>query len=68
MSPELFLQRLYELKQFLKENPERRPVYADVPVDFLINDTLKKLSERKKDNVQDRPLFDDFIPATDIPF
>ena len=70
MKPELFLKRLYELKSFLKEHPEQRIIYSDIPVDFLIMKTKKEIYEKVNDEneVQDRQVYDDFITATGVPF
>lgn len=70
MKPELFLQRLYVLKRFLKEHPEQRIIYSDIPVDFLIMKTKKEIYEKENENndVQDRQVYDDFVPATGVPF
>lgn len=70
MKPELFLERLYELKRFLKEYPEQRIIYSDIPVDFLIMKTKKEIYEKENDEneVQNRQVYDDFMPATGVPF
>lgn len=70
MKPELFLKRLYELKSFLKEHPEQRIIYSDIPVDFLIMKTKKEIYEKENDEneVQDRQVYNDFMPATGVPF
>ena len=70
MKPELFLERLYELKRFLKEHPEQRIIYSDIPVDFLIMKTKKEIYEKEnnENEIQNRQVYDDFIPATGVPF
>ena len=70
MKPELFLERLYELKRFLKEHPEQRIIYRDIPVDFLIMKTKKEIYEKENDEdvLQDRQVYDEFVPATGVPF
>ena len=69
MNKKIFLQRLYELKNFLREHPEQKPVYSDIPVDLLIMQTKRELYEEEENkNVQDRQDYDDFVPATGVPF
>lgn len=70
MKPELFLERLYELKRFLKEQPEQCIIYSDIPLDFLIMKTKKEIYEKEnnKSEIQNRQFYDDFIPATGVPF
>lgn len=69
MNTELFLQRLYELKNFIKQNPSQKIIYSDIPIDFLIMQTKKKIYEKENDAyVQDRPDNDDFVTAVGVPF
>ena len=42
MKQKTFLEKLYELKAFLKEHPEQRIVYSDINVDFLIMKTKRE--------------------------
>lgn len=64
------IKQLRELKAFLKDNPDMTKVYADLPIDFLIMQTKRKiyLEEEKLANEQNRQDSDDFIPCTEIPF
>ena len=64
------IKQLKELKVFLKDNPDMTKVYADLPIDFLIMQTKRKiyLEEEKLANEQNRQDADDFIPCTEIPF
>ena len=69
MKQKTFLEKLYELKAFLKEHPEQRIVYSDINVDFLIMKTKREMYEREEqDYEQDRQCIDDFIPASGVPF
>lgn len=69
MKQKTFLEKLYELKAFLKEHPEQRIVYSDINVDFLIMKTKREMYEREEqEDEQDRQCTDDFIPASGVPF
>ena len=69
MKQKTFLEKLYELKSFLKEHPEQRIVYSDINVDFLIMKTKREMSEREEqEHEQDRQCTDDFMPASGVPF
>lgn len=69
MRQKTFLEKLYELKAFLKEHPEQRIVYSDINVDFLIMKTKREMYEREEqEHEQDRQYTDDFIPASGVPF
>lgn len=69
MKQKTFLEKLYELKSFLKEHPEQRIVYSDINVDFLIMKTKREMYEREEQEYeQDRQCTDDFIPASGVPF
>ena len=53
MKPELYLQRLRELRNFLKENPQQKPVYSDINIDYEILKTKHKIHEsEEKENAQ----------------
>lgn len=69
MRQKTFLEKLYELKAFLKEHPEQRIVYCDINVDFLIMKEKREMYEREEqEHEQDRQCTDDFIPASGVPF
>ena len=69
MKQKTFLEKLYELKAFLKEHPEQRIVYSDINVDFLIMKTKREMYEREEQEPeQDRQCTDDFMPASGVPF
>lgn len=69
MKQKTFLEKLYELKAFLKEHPEQRIVYSDINVDSLIMKTKREMYEREEqEHEQDRQCTDDFIPASGVPF
>lgn len=69
MKQKTFLEKLYELKAFLKEHPEQRIVYSDINVDFLIMKTKREMHEREEqEHEQDRQCTDDFMPASGVPF
>lgn len=69
MKPELYLQRLRDLRNFLKENPQQKPVYSDVNIDYEILKTKQRIWEsEEKENAQYRQYDSDFVPADRIPF
>lgn len=69
MKQKTFLEKLYELKAFLKEHPEQRIIYSDINVDFLIMKTKREMYEREEhEHEQDRQCTDDFMPASGVPF
>lgn len=69
MKQKTFLEKLYELKAYLKEHPEQRIIYRDINVDYLIMKTKKEMWEREEqEHEQDRQCTDDFIPASGVPF
>ena len=69
MTGEEYIKKLYELKKFLKEYPEQIPVYADINISRSILLTKRKMYESERDSyVENRPVFDEFIEAHDIPF
>ena len=69
MTGEEYIKKLYEIKKFLKENPEQIPVYADINISRSILLTKRKMHESERDSyVENRPVFDEFIEAHDIPF
>ena len=69
MTGEEYIKKLYELKKFLKENPEQIPVYADINISRSILLTKRKMYESERDSyVENRPIFYEFIEAHDIPF
>ena len=69
MKPELYLQRLRDLRNFLKENPQQKPVYSDVNIDYEILKTKQRIWEsEEKENAHNRQYDSDFVPANRIPF
>lgn len=69
MKPELYLQRLRELRNFLEENPQQKPVYSDINIDYEILKTKHKIHEsEEKENAYYRQYDSDFVPADRIPF
>lgn len=69
MKQKTFLEKLYELKAYLKEHPEQRIIYSDINVDYLIMKTKKEMWEREElEHEQDRQCTDDFMPASGVPF
>lgn len=69
MKPELYLQRLRDLRNFLKENPQQKPVYSDVNIDYEILKTKQRIWEsEEKENAQYRQYDSDFVSADRIPF
>ena len=50
MKQKTFLEKLYELKAFLKEHPEQRIVYSDINVDSLIMKTKREMYEERNKN------------------
>lgn len=69
MKQKTFLEKLYELKAFLKEHPEQRIVYSDINVDFLIMKTKREMYEsEEQEHEQYRQCTDDFMPASGVPF
>ncbi len=69
MTGEEYIRKLYDLKKYLKENPEQIPVYADINISRSILLTKRKMYESERESyVENRPVFDEFVPAYDIPF
>lgn len=79
MKPESYIESLQGLKVFLKIHPEQRKVYRDININKeilkakyqLIQNEQKEMKIRKKEeniHVQNRQIFDDFIPASSTPF
>lgn len=69
MKPELYLQRLRDLRNFLKENPQQKLVYSDVNIDYEILKTKQRIWEsEEKENAQYGQYDSDFVPANRIPF
>lgn len=69
MKPELYIKRLRELRYFLTEHPEQRPVYSDINIDYEILKTKHKIHEsEEKENAYYRQYDSDFVPADRIPF
>lgn len=69
MKPELYLQRLRELRNFLKENPQQKPVYSDINIDMEILRTKQRIWESEvNENAYNRQYDSDFVPADRIPF
>ena len=69
MKPELYLQRLRDLRNFLKENPQQKPVYSDVNIDYEILKTKQRIWESEdNENAHNRQYDSNFVPADRIPF
>ena len=79
MTPESYIESLQGLKIFLKIHPEQRKVYRDINIDKeilkakyqLIQNEQKEIKISKKEEytyVQNRQIYDDFIPASSTPF
>lgn len=79
MKPEAYVRSLRELNIFLKEHPEQKKIYCDINInkEFLkakyqsMKNELKEIKiSQKEENiyVQNRQVFDDFIPASSTPF
>lgn len=79
MKPESYIESLQGLKAFLKIHPEQRKVYRDININEeilkakyqLIQNEQKEIKISKKEEytyVQNRQIFDDFIPASSTPF
>lgn len=67
MEKQDYLNRLRQLKQFLKENPEQRRVYSDLHVDQQILKTKHAIME-EENNVEDRQFSNDFTETSFNPF
>ena len=63
------IQKLRELKSFLKEHPEQKPVYRDINIDFQILQ-IKRNMMYEEANVleEDGANSNEFTPAVDAPF
>lgn len=63
------IQKLRELKSFLKEHPEQKPVYRDINIDFQILQ-IKRNMMYEEANVleEDGANSNEFSPAVDAPF
>ena len=69
MKPELYIQRLRELRNFLAEHPEQKPVYSDINIDMEILITKQRIYEsEEKENAYYRQYDSDFVPTNRIPF
>lgn len=69
MTGEEYIKKLYDLRKYLKENPELTPVYADINISRSILLTKRKMYESECEcYVENRPVFDEFIEAYDVPF
>lgn len=79
MKPEAYIKSLRELNAFLKEHPEQKIIYCDININKeilkakyeLIQNELSETFIRKKEEnryVQNRQIYDDFIPASSTPF
>ena len=64
-----YINRLRKLRSEIKENPDYKKIYDDINIDFLIAKAKRKLMyEEETQNEQSRSDYDDWMPATDIPF
>lgn len=63
------IQKLRELKSFLKEHPEQKPIYRDINIDFQILQ-IKRNMMYEEANVleEDEANSNEFSPAVDAPF
>ena len=63
------IQKLRELKSFLKEHPEQKPVYRDINIDFQILQ-IKRNMMYEEANVleEDGANSNEFSPSVDAPF
>lgn len=69
MTGDEYIKKLYDLRKYLKENPELIPVYSDVNINKSILITKRKIYESERDlYVENRPVSDEFIEAYDVPF
>lgn len=69
MTGDEYIKKLYDLRKYLKENPELIPVYSDININKSILITKRKIYESERDlYVENRPVFDEFIEAYDVPF
>lgn len=70
LSAREYLQKLRELKAFLKENPKVKTVYRDINIDFLILQTKRKIMYEEEESYieENRQTCNDFIPAIGVPF
>lgn len=69
MTGDEYIKKLYDLRKYLKENPELIPVYSDININKLILITKRKIYESERDlYVENRPVSDEFIEAYDVPF
>ena len=69
VSAKRHIQKLRELKSFLKEHPEQKPVYRDINIDFQILQ-IKRNMMYEEANVleEDGANSNEFSPAVDAPF
>lgn len=67
MDKQDYLNRLRQLKHFLKENPEQKRVYSDLHVDQQILKTKHAIME-EENNVENRQLSNDFTETLFNPF
>lgn len=67
MDKQDYLNRLMQLKQFLKQNPEQKRVYSDLHVDQQILKTKYAIME-EENNVENRQFSNDFTETLFNPF
>lgn len=69
MTGDEYIKKLYDLRKYLKENPELIPVYSDININKSILITKRKIYESERDlYVENRSVSDEFIEAYDVPF
>lgn len=69
MTGDEYIKKLYDLRKYLKENPELIPVYSDININKSILITKRKIYESERDlYVENRLVSDEFIEAYDVPF
>lgn len=69
MTGDEYIKKLYDLRKYLKENPELIPVYSDININQCILLAKRKMYESECEcYVETRPVIDEFIEAYDVPF
>lgn len=69
MTGDEYIKKLYDLRKYLKDNPELIPVYSDININQCILLTKRKMYESECEcYVENRPVVDEFIEAYDVPF
>lgn len=79
MKSESYIKSLQKLNIFLKEHPEQKKIYRDININkeilkakyqLIQNEQKETKISQKEENVyvQNRQVYDDFIPASSTPF